>query len=70
MNGEILYRELFCVDKQELSSIFETLKGDISFNGLPHSGNTFQVWVEMEGLKYYEEKLRQKQRNNQKFVAM
>lgn len=70
VNGEILYRELFCVDKQELSSIFETLKGYLSFNGLPHSDNTFQVWVEMEGLKYYEEKLRQKQRNNQGFVAM
>lgn len=70
INGETLYRELFCVDKQELSSIFETLKGYISFNGLPHSGNTFQVWVEMDGLRYYEENLRQKQRNNQGFVAM
>lgn len=72
INSEILYRELFCVDKQELSNIFETLRkyGYISYNGLPHSGNIFQAWIEMDGLRYYENNLRQKQRSHQGFVAM
>lgn len=67
VNSETLYRELFCVDRQELSSIFATLKGYLSYAG---AGNSFRVRVEMEGLKYYEDKLRQKQRKNQGFVAM
>lgn len=72
INSEILYRELFCIDKQELSNIFETLKkyGYISYNGLPHSDNIFQAWIEMDGLRYYENNLRQKQRSCQGFVAM
>lgn len=72
INSETVYRELFCVDKQELSNIFETLKryNYISYNGLPHSGNIFQAWIKMDGLRYYENNLRQKQRNHQGFVAM
>lgn len=70
INGETLYRELFCVDRQELSSIFATLKGYLSCVGSPSSGKSFKVRVEKEGLKYYEDKLQQKQRKNQGFVAM
>lgn len=72
INPETLYRELFCINVQELGEILRTLKksGYISSDNTVECGTKFNVWVEIAGLKHYNENLRQRKRLNQGFVAM
>lgn len=72
VNPKTLYRELFCIDVKELGEILKALKksGYISSDDTAECGTRFKVWVEMAGLKHYDENLRQRKRLNQCFVAM
>lgn len=72
VNPKTLYRELFCINIKELGEILRTLKrsGYLSSDDTVECSAKFKVWVEIAGLKYYDENLRHRTRLNQCFVAM